>query len=393
MEDEMTTGTSSAVPPPRKPKTRKTKAHDVRELAAVLGWTDGQIARALAAGVLPPFDMRTPRWSGATVDALAARAGELAAAIPDLADDAEVRQVLGLGYGDFKRGRDAGAVPGPDVGEFWSRALLEEMAGRAQEIGAAIPPQPLGVRRCAELAAERTGLDVTDDDVRVLIDRGLLPEAGWYKQWPLYDVGALTAMTGSDDGRAVLAGIVGDRIAWLAASITGEDAATWLDCDARDLERVAAEQGIAAGRFGRWAREDVARLAADEDLADELRRARLLGPDQAAEHMEIRRRDFEYVRAAGWVAPARWIEREVGVRKTVDVPLFAVGDLEGGSPRRAPRAAVPAARVDAPARPPRRGDPRLLRRAERDVVGRGVAALLERRGPVGDRLGDPLRRA
>ena len=46
------------------------------------------------------------------------------------------------------------------------------------------------------------------------------------------------------------------------------------------------------------------------------------GPDQSAEHLEIRRLDFEYVRAAGWAAPARYVTREVGRRKTVSVPLF-----------------------------------------------------------------------
>lgn len=44
--------------------------------------------------------------------------------------------------------------------------------------------------------------------------------------------------------------------------------------------------------------------------------------------MEIRRRDFDYVVAAGWVSPARYVNRDVGVRKTVEVPLYAVGDLE-----------------------------------------------------------------
>ncbi|WP_019635110.1 3'-5' exonuclease [Actinomadura atramentaria] len=323
-----TTGTSSAeVPPPRKP--RRTKAHSPRELAAALGWTDGQMARALAAGtVLPPFDMRTPRWSGTTVDGLVASAAELTAAVPELADRDQLREALGITRGEFRRGTDAGAIPAPDTGEFWSAALLRDLVARAEEVRAAIPPQPLGARRCAELAAERTGLDVTEDDVQVLIDRELVAEVDEYKGWPLYDVAALTALTESDDGRLVLAEVVAARHAWLAASITTEDAAVWLDWRAADLERVAAEQGITPGRDGRWAREDIAHLTDDQDLVDDVRRARLVGPETAATRMEIRRRDFDYVRAAGWVRVATWMEMKVGVRKTVQVPLFRVGDIE-----------------------------------------------------------------
>jgi hypothetical protein len=42
----------------------------------------------------------------------------------------------------------------------------------------------------------------------------------------------------------------------------------------------------------------------------------------------LRRRDFDYCVAAGWVSPTTYVEREVGRRKTVDVPLYAVGDIE-----------------------------------------------------------------
>jgi hypothetical protein len=42
----------------------------------------------------------------------------------------------------------------------------------------------------------------------------------------------------------------------------------------------------------------------------------------------MRRTDFDYVVAAGWAAPARHTVREVGRYKTVDVPLYTVGDLE-----------------------------------------------------------------
>jgi predicted secreted protein len=57
------------------------------------------------------------------------------------------------------------------------------------------------------------------------------------------------------------------------------------------------------------ARTGIARLAGDEELAERMRREQLLGPDQAAQHMEIRRRDFGYAVAAGWASPARHVTR------------------------------------------------------------------------------------
>lgn len=38
--------------------------------------------------------------------------------------------------------------------------------------------------------------------------------------------------------------------------------------------------------------------------------------------------DLDYIVAAGWVRPADYVTREVGVRKTVEVPLYRVADLE-----------------------------------------------------------------
>jgi hypothetical protein len=86
--------------------------------------------------------------------------------------------------------------------------------------------------------------------------------------------------------------------------------------------------GIQQGRFGRWARTDVARMAGDDELVEPVRREQLLGPDQAAVHIEIRRTDLDYVVAAGWVSAAGYATREVGRRATVDVPLYRVGALE-----------------------------------------------------------------
>ncbi|GAA1015920.1 hypothetical protein Aple_010890 [Acrocarpospora pleiomorpha] len=324
MSDHSTTTAAAAAP--------RKRAHDHRQLAEVLSWTPGQVNRALAAGVLPAYDMKTPRWSGPLVDQLEARREELTTAIPDDVDGDELMTLLGITYGDYQRGRNAGVIPGPDRpsawGLLWTRGLAEELAGRAEEIRAAIPPAPLGAHRCAALLSERTGLDVAVADITTLNRRDLTSVVDWYKKWALYDVAALLALIADEAGLATLTEIVTERQAWMAASITAKDAAHWLGWRVEDLQRVAGERGMKPGRFDRWARTDVAALTEDEELIERVRREQLLGPEQAAVHMEIRRRDFDYVVAAGWVRPVQWVTREVGVRKTVEVPLYQVGDLE-----------------------------------------------------------------
>jgi hypothetical protein len=312
------------------PVPRRTTAHDHKQLAAALGWTVGQVDKAVVQGVLPACDLKTPRWRGATVDDLAARREELAAALDEsaLLTEGEMAARLGLDGGDWRRGRDHGVIPGPDRAGFWSREAAEGLAAQVAELREQIPPQPLGAHRCADLLAELTGLDVTDDDVVTLSGQGHVDTVDYYKDWPLYDVAALRRLGTTEDGQAIAAAVVAERQAWLADSVTTADAARWLAWDRGDLKRVAAEQGIKPGRFGRWARTGIARLAGDEELAERVRREQLLGPDQAAEFLEVRRRDFDYVVAAGWAAPARYATREVGRRKTVAVPLYPVGALE-----------------------------------------------------------------
>jgi hypothetical protein len=309
---------------------RRTTACDHKQLAAALGWTIVQVDKASVMNVLPPHDLKTPRWKAATVDDLVARREELAAALDEsaLLTEGEMVTRLGLDGGDWRRGRDHGVIPGPDRAGFWSREAAEGLAAQVAGLREEIPPQPLGAHRCASLLTELTGLDVTDDDILALAGQGHVDTVDYYKDWPLYDVAAVRRLGTTENGTAIAAAVVAERQAWLADSVTTEAAARWLEWDRGDLKRVAAEQGITPGRFARWARTDIARLAGDEELAERVRREQLLGPDQAAEFLEVRRRDFDYVVAAGWAAPARYATREVGRRKTVAVPLYPVGALE-----------------------------------------------------------------
>jgi Exonuclease len=76
-------------------------------------------------------------------------------------------------------------------------------------------------------------------------------------------------------------------------------------------------------------------LATRPDFADLLTEHRLLSTSQAAEYLQIRPSDFEYVTAAGWINPFRLRTRIVGRRKQVQFPVFrrsqldAVKDLPG----------------------------------------------------------------
>jgi hypothetical protein len=76
----------------------------------------------------------------------------------------------------------------------------------------------------------------------MLVSRGHVDEVDYFKQWALYDTGAVRRLGTTEDGTAIVAAVVAERQAWLADSITSEDAARWLAWDRRDLERVAAEQ-------------------------------------------------------------------------------------------------------------------------------------------------------
>ncbi|MFI6816073.1 3'-5' exonuclease [Nonomuraea sp. NPDC050328] len=313
---------------PRRTSVR-TLAHTSRQLREALGWEEGLFNRALAAGVVPPPDMQTPRWSGRVVDDLLARRDQLTAAVPDLLDAFQARERAGLSYSEWRRAEDAGLLPAAQMPPYWPPGQVDELAARAEALREQIPPQPLGARRCAELLAELTGLQAVGADIEEACRRGLIAEAGDYKGWPLYDVAAVKELAEPGHPRhGELIEVIATRLAWLAGSLPPGEAAARLGWREEDLARVAAERGLIPAADGRYAGADVAALADDEDLVEQVRRQQLLGPEQAAQHAEMRRRDFDYCVAAGWVRPLTYVAKGVGRYKVVDVPLYAVGDIE-----------------------------------------------------------------
>ena len=232
---------------------------------------------------------------------------------------------LGLQPWQWTRARDLGLGLPPDLpSSRWSLARAEQLRAQVPTIVEAVGPEPAaGAGRAAERLATRTGLDVVRDDIEALAGQGLLTPVGEYKGWPLYDVRDVDAVAGD-----VLEQVVAERQVWLAASVDTWEAADLLGWRRRELERVIGQRGLVAGRYGRWARSDIHALAADEDLDQAVRAERLLGPDQAATHLEIRRTDFDYLTAAGLLAPRDHAAVQVSRWRSVAVPLYRTGDLD-----------------------------------------------------------------
>jgi hypothetical protein len=234
---------------------------------------------------------------------------------------------LGIAVWQFEAALRRGLIPPADRGGRWSAALIDDAAARIADIVAAVGDQaPIGANRAAERIGERLQLDVDRADVDSLAERGLLAAVDEYKGWPLYDVADLDRVAETEP--ELLAALVAERTHWIDTSLRPRDARERLGLSRTEFDKVIRERGVQPGRFQRYATVDIDALAGDEDLLEDVRANRLLGPDQAAEHMEIRRTDFDYCVAAGWIAPATHAQSQISRRRWIDVPLFRIADVE-----------------------------------------------------------------
>jgi hypothetical protein len=285
---------------------------------------------------------------------------------------------LGLQPWQFAHALARGLIPDPDLpGGRWSAALVDTLD--PDRIRAQVPRCPnIGAARATEVLAASTGLEVGYADVEALAEQGFLRVCGRYKGWPLYDGDQLHALHHDQAAVDSLRVIIAERQAWLAASMTGWEAADRLGWRIEELTEAATRRAITPGRFGRYLRADIERLAGDPALCAAIDAARLLGPDQAAARLGIRRTDFDYCVAAGWIRPAAWVESQVSRRRWVSVPLYrthtvdALLDID-----RVDWAAVRACRPGEPS-PLRSVAPRPPSRAQ--VVHRFIAGLRDRYG-------------
>jgi hypothetical protein len=105
----------------------------------------------------------------------------------------QLAERLGLARWQIERAVEEGLIPAPDVrGSRWSAAVVETAAAGMEEIRDAVGAVPdLGASRAAQLLSERFGVTVEPYVLIELTRRGLVPEAGEYKGYPLYCGSAL----------------------------------------------------------------------------------------------------------------------------------------------------------------------------------------------------------
>lgn len=100
---------------------------------------------------------------------------------------------LGMPMWQFERAVKAGLIPpaDPATGRWSADAVLTALA-EVEQIKAAVGSQPdVGASRAAEMLSERFGIEVHSDVMLELDRTGLIPEVGEYKDYPLYDGRAL----------------------------------------------------------------------------------------------------------------------------------------------------------------------------------------------------------
>lgn len=316
---------------PAKPK--KTKVHDAKALRAAMKFSSREWERARWAKLIEDADRAAGTWSGHVVDELVARAEQIRAQIPELVAEDELQKRLGADWGQWRRAGEYHLIPARDACPYWTPAAVAGLLADPAAFLGSIPAQPLGARRCAEKLAQITGLAVHADDLPRLAEDEHVHVIGQFEdehgnEHDLYDVDHLCTLPEDAAAMAALRALVAAREAWIAASLGEEKAAERLEWTLKEFRRVAAERETPSGWGGRYALSELDALAEDQEFVDAVRRARTLGPDQAAQHLEVRRTDLEYLIAAGWLVPVDYANVQVGRYKEVTVPLYSVGDLE-----------------------------------------------------------------
>lgn len=235
---------------------------------------------------------------------------------------------LGLAVWMFEAALRRALIPPADHGGRWSAEVIADAAARCDQIRAQLPDgPPIGATRAAVRIAERlVPVEVAAAEVEALAVRGLLTAVDNYKGHPLYDRSDLDRVAAEHS--ELIASLAAERHGWDQASITRDQACAELGWSPAEFVRVTADRGLVPGRFGRWGRATIASLAVDEQLGDRVRRARLVGPDQAATHLQVRRVELDYLIAAGLLTATTHVDSELSRYRYVTVALYSVGALE-----------------------------------------------------------------
>jgi hypothetical protein len=151
----------------------------------------------------------------------------------------------GLAAWQLERALELGIVA-DKAADRWTEAEAKAIAAARGRIAELVGERyPAGAGKCAGLLAEVTGLAVAPADVVELSGLGLLPVVGVYKRFPLYDMNIAARWSNVE----LLAGIVGRREAWMAASLGEVQAADRLGWRVGELRRVVRERATPCGRL------------------------------------------------------------------------------------------------------------------------------------------------
>ncbi|WP_216915239.1 3'-5' exonuclease [Nocardia noduli] len=229
----------------------------------------------------------------------------------------------------FEHAVSAGMLPKCEHAAGWTPAQVEQIRALVPAIVARFGTgRPIGATRCADRLAERLSLPVEPSDITALAQAGHLEVADTFtKRGTTYDLYAPAAVDAL--AAELVDAVIADRTEWTASSVTGDEAAARLGWKWDELKRVATARELVTGRFGRYRRTDIDALAADVDLAEQVRGDRVVTADHAAtEILDVERRHFDIMVEHGWVKPARHHSKQVGRYRTVEVPLYRTGDVE-----------------------------------------------------------------
>jgi hypothetical protein len=160
---------------------------------------------------------------------------------------------LGLEQWQLSRARQAGLIGGPDrPGGRWSAAAAAAalvQAGQIRDAAGSVPD--LGAVRAAGVLSARLGVAVSADGVEELARLGLLPVAGCYKGWSLYDGRGLEAFT---DAAAAA------EATWAGQLRTTAQSAAYLRIRRSDLAHLTRSGMLIPAKWGRgpWDRRGAA---------------------------------------------------------------------------------------------------------------------------------------
>ncbi|QKW32478.1 hypothetical protein HUT17_04925 (plasmid) [Nocardiopsis flavescens] len=250
------------------------------QLARWLGLDNDQLRRALHRGLIPPPDIDDRKWSEAVARTLPERTDSILAELDRSAPTGtpapatgpaprrtpgksgsygslQLARLMGLKEWQVKRAAQRGLIPAPDIDDRrWSKDIAETLPERTAHVLAEIGDHPgLGSQKAADRVAERTGLPLTREDIAALADTGALSPVGDYMGSPLYSLQDLDALE-----HTPLENTIEQRLAWIRASMTSEEAADHLGWPVGRFEVTAENHGLPPGPLGRYPRTGVDQL-------------------------------------------------------------------------------------------------------------------------------------